>query len=65
MASFKVFYWLRTQWNVGMAGIVGLRMEAMSFALELEQVPRADWPDVVDGVQVMELETLRLWREKR
>lgn len=60
-----MFYRLRTQWAVGMGGAIGLRMESMPFALQLEQVPQEDWADVTDGVQIMEHETLRLWREKR
>jgi hypothetical protein len=64
-AAFRVFYRIRTQWAVGMSGAIGLRMEAMPFALQLEQVSAEDWPDVTDGVQIMEHETLRLWREKR
>lgn len=48
-----------------MSGAVGLRMEAMPLALRLEGVPRPDWPEVVDAVQVMEHETLRHWREQR
>lgn len=48
-----------------MSGAIGLRMEAMPFALQLEQVPPEDWTEVMDGVQIMEHETLRLWREKR
>lgn len=56
---------MRTQWNVGFAGPVGLRYEALQLAMELENVPRSDWDDVMDGIQVMEYETLRIWREKR
>lgn len=48
-----------------MGGAVGLRMETMPFALQLEQVPADDWADVITEVQIMEHETLRLWREKR
>ena len=54
-----------TQWNAGPAGAIGLRYEAMPFALELEQVQRSDWPDVTADVQVLERETMRIWREKR
>lgn len=64
-AAFRVFYRLRTQWAVGMGGAIGLRMEPMPFAMQLEQVPQEDWTEVADGVQIMEHETLRLWREKR
>lgn len=48
-----------------MSGAIGLRYEALSFALEIEQVPREDWADTTNGVQTMEIETLRLWREQR
>jgi len=65
LAAFDVFYRLRTQWNVGMSGAVGLRYEALPLALELEGVQKSDWPEVTNGVQILEQETLRLWREKR
>ena len=55
---------MRTQWAAGMGGAIGLRYEVLGFTLELEQVPRADWPEVTDGVQIMEAETLRLWAEQ-
>lgn len=48
-----------------MSGPVGLRYEALPLALEVEGVARADWPEVLSGVQVLEAETLRLLREKR
>lgn len=48
-----------------MAGAIGLRYETLAFWLDLEQVPRSDWPAVVDGVQAMEAETLRLMRNTR
>lgn len=62
--ALNVFYRQRTQWNVGMAGVIGLRNESLEFALRLEGVPAEEWPDVVDGVQLMESETMRSWREK-
>jgi hypothetical protein len=65
LEAFNVFYRIKTQWNVGMNGPVGLRMEAMPLALEIEGIPRHRWPEVVTGVQVMESETLRILRERR
>lgn len=56
---------MRTQWNVGMSGAIGLRYEALPLAMELEDIPKTDWPEVFDAVQVMEYETLRIRREKR
>lgn len=63
--AFRVFYRLRTQWASGMGGAIGLRYETLPFALRLEQVARADWPEVTDGLQIMEHETLRLLAEKK
>jgi hypothetical protein len=60
-----VFLRLQTQWQVGMAGPIGLRYEPLAFALEIEGVSRADWPATVDAVQSLEFETLRLYRESR
>ncbi len=55
---------MATQWSVGMHGPIGLRMEAMAFVLEMQEVPKASWPEVTKAVQVMERETLRLWRKQ-
>lgn len=65
LEAFNVFFKLRTQWQIGMNGPVGLRYEALPLALELEGIPRTRWSQVTEGVQVMESETLRLMREKR
>lgn len=53
-----------TQWRSGMNGLVGLDYGPLAFFLELEQVPRERWPEVVDGVQLLEAEVLRQVREK-
>lgn len=55
---------LQTQWHVGMNGRTGLRYEALPLALRTLQVPRYQWQQVIEAVQVLELELLRLWREK-
>ena len=48
-----------------MSGAVGLSMETFAFALQIEHVPAEDWASVTSSVQIMEHETLRLWREQR
>lgn len=63
--AFNVFYRLRNQWSVGMNGAIGLRLEAYPLALQVEGVPPERHTEVIDGVQIMEEETLRLWRNKR
>lgn len=64
VAPFTVFRAMATQWSVGMNGPIGLRMEALAFVLEVQEVPKADWPEVTQAVQVLERETLRLWRKQ-
>lgn len=60
-----VFSQCMTQWQVGPAGLVGLRYEVLPFMLRLAGVPRARWPEVVADIQTLEIESLRLLREKR
>ena len=61
--AFRVFYRAMTQWQMGPSGAVGLRYEVLPFLLQLEGVPPSEWADVMTGVQVMEQETLWLWRK--
>ena len=61
--AFRVFYRGITQWQMGPAGVVGLRYESLDFLFRLEGVPPAEWLEVMTGVQVMEQEALRLWRK--
>lgn len=65
VAAFDVFYRLRTQWAVGFNGAIGLRYECLALAMELECVPKEDWAEVTNGVQIMEQETLRIWRSQK
>lgn len=54
-----------TQWRTSATGaVIGLDYSPLAFFLELERVPRERWPSVVDGVQVMESEVMRLVRKK-
>jgi hypothetical protein len=48
-----------------MNGATGLNYASLEFWLKLEAVPPPDWLEVMAGVQTMEHETLRLWREMR
>jgi hypothetical protein len=65
-AAFNVFRRMLTQLNVGgMGGVVGLRYEALPIVLRVCQVPRADLPDVMDCIQLMERHMVRLLNEKK
>jgi hypothetical protein len=62
---FNVYTRLTTQWRVGgMGGYLGLDYATLPFFLDLEAVPKADWPEVVTCIQMMEGEALRLLRVK-
>lgn len=64
-AAVSVVMRMATQWNADAFGRrIGLRYEALQFALRLERVPRADWPDVVQDVQTIEMELLRLMHQR-
>ena len=60
-APLNVFRRMLTQWNVaGMGGYVGLKYECLEVILRVSMVPRSEWADVVDCVQVMERKALSL-----
>lgn len=57
----QVFCRLMTQWRMGLNGMrTGLCYDALPLMLEVCDVPRTDWPDVVDCVQIMERRALVL-----
>ncbi|MES2909884.1 MAG: DUF1799 domain-containing protein [Pseudomonadota bacterium] len=64
--AFNVYRRLySSQWVVaGMGGVIGLNYTSLHFFLELEGIPRDRWPEVVDGVQVMESAAGALLRKK-
>jgi hypothetical protein len=64
VTPFLVFRQMATQWTMGINGPIGLRVEALELFLRAERVPRAEWQEVMQAVQVMEQETLRQWRKQ-
>lgn len=56
---------MRTQWHEGMNGRTGLRYEALPLILRSLQVPRSQWAQVIEALEVLGQECVRLWREKR
>ena len=72
-AGLGLFLRLETQWRfaqrpVGMGASVsvlaGLDYGRLEFWLELDRVPREEWPQAIDSMQTLERETLRLSRAK-
>lgn len=61
----RVFMGAATQWNVGMAGRLGLRYEALPMLMRYCDVSVAEEARVFAGVQVLEAELLRIWAEER
>lgn len=64
MPTVEVFSAMGTQWNTGMAGLTGLRYEALPTVLRLLNVSRGEWGDIFQGLRVMEGETLNQVRDQ-
>lgn len=56
--TVQVFGALSSQWSVGMAGLIGLRYEAIPIVLRLLGVPRSEWGVIFEGLRAMECATL-------
>lgn len=54
-----------TQWNVGMAGPIGMRYEALPVVLDMTEVARDEWPQVFECLRIMESEALAYFAERR
>lgn len=54
-----------TQWRIGMAGATGLDYAALPPVMRLVGVSRKDWPDVFEGVRVMESAALQTMHKKK
>lgn len=51
----ELFMALQTQWKRSHTGsLAGIDYQAARAAVELMQVPAADWPELFEGLQVME-----------
>ena len=63
-AAFTAFCQLQSQWTVGTSGAIGVHYPSLQFYLQAQGVPAAEWGEILQGVQVLEHEILRLWRHK-
>lgn len=63
--AVQVFAALMTQWHMSMAGPSGLRYESIPVVLRMRGVPRSEWQNVFQGLQVMEAEALKHFAERR
>lgn len=65
LPAVNTFIAMSTQWRVGAMGATGLDYCALPAVLRLIGVPRADWPDAMDGLRIMEAEALKIMGERR
>lgn len=65
LAAVTTFIAMSTQWRVGAAGATGLDYAALPAVLELRSVPREEWPDLFEQLQVIETEALTIMIERR
>lgn len=65
LLPMQIIQRMQTQWHEGMNGRTGLRYDLLPQELRALKVPRAQREYVIAAVRVLELELLRLWREKR
>lgn len=54
MATVNAYVAMRTQWRFSHYGATGLDYGVLPVVLRLVGVPRDEWPDVFEGIQVME-----------
>lgn len=63
-AAFNLFCSLQSQWHVGPGGAIGLNYQSLQLLLHTQGVPPAEHAHIIAGVQILEFETLRLWRQR-
>lgn len=54
---------MSTQWRVGMAGATGLDYGALPEVLRMSGIARGEWPDIFEGIRIMEDAALELMRK--
>lgn len=62
--AVNAFAALSTQWRMSMSGPTGLDYNAIPNVLRLTGIPRAEWPEVFDGIRICEGAALKKMREK-
>ena len=64
MQAYELFCAMDTQWRIGMAGPTGLDYAALPMALRMIGAARADWPQLMADIRVMESAALQAMRSK-
>ncbi|WP_211840913.1 DUF1799 domain-containing protein [Pseudoxanthomonas sacheonensis] len=63
--AVETFISLSTQWRTGAMGATGLDYGVLPQVLRLLGVPRAEWPELFEQLQVIESEALTIMSEAR
>lgn len=63
--TVNAFVSMLTQWRAGFSGAYGLDYCALPSVLELSGVPREQWPEIFEGVRVMEDVALDIFAANR
>lgn len=63
--AFALWLGLQTQWNVGMAGAVGLDYTGVEACMRMRDIGRKKRAELFAMVQLMEQACLEEWAEKR
>lgn len=58
--AIGLFIAMRTQWRVGMSGLIGLDYCALPTVFRMQAIQRAEQPAAFDDLRLMEVETLNL-----
>lgn len=61
----EVFIGLKTQWRVAHCGRTGLDYPALPITFRLMGIPRKEWPDLFEALQVLEAAALdEMYKDK-
>lgn len=64
--TFSLFRALQTQWRAaGMGGATGLDYAGVESYMRIRQIPKKRRPELMDGLQTMEIATLNEWALKK
>jgi len=63
--AVQVFEDMATSWNEDNGSVVGLRYEALLVFLDINEVPRSEWRQTLDGIKTMELAAANALNKRR
>ena len=58
LKAVNIFMAAATQWRVGPNGATGLDYSVLPVLFRIDQVPRSEWPELLDQIRVLESSAL-------